>query len=228
MRSSPTFGVSAGMCRRVATALSQTLALAVILLAVLSVGGGQAAAQGTIITRDLTFNALGSGTLCTIGEDGTETCSAATLSVSPGKFNGSTLACLTLTTEASDGDFQEQGCAEIPASFAMDLDELGWATLDPTEITLTAWVCGGKGGSCDILPTRTIVIAASWTATGELVRVNETLGDTHGPCATNAKIDGFTRDAAATVTIDDSTSAWWGNLQSLDDKTQSRTNCGGA
>lgn len=59
-----------------------------------------------------------------------------------------------------------------------------------------------------------------------MTRVKETLGETHGSCAYNSKIDGFVRDNAAIVTIDGVTSEWWGNLQTLDDKAVRRvTNC---
>lgn len=208
---------------RVATRLAQALALTSILLAMLSVGGGNAAAQGTIITRDSTFNALSSGILCTVGEDGTEICSDVNLYVGPGKFDESTIVCVEVVTHSGEEEVFEEGCADVAVTFAMDIDELSWATLAATPVDLYGAVCTGK--VCEYVYTRTISLEATWTAAGDLVRVHEMLGNPHGPCTTTAKIGGYVRDAAASVNIDGASVTWKGSLQALDDKTKRRVNC---
>lgn len=224
MRSSQTTVHAVHMLRRAASGMTQTLALAGFMLSILAFSVGPASAQGTIITRDTTFNALSGGGICMVGEDGTETCSDVTLHVSPGRFNESTIVCVEVMTYTSEGELYEEGCADVAATFAMDLDQLSWASLASTPVDLYGYVCAGK--TCDDILTRTVNLEASWTATGELTRVKETLGDPHGSCTVTAKIDGFVRDAATTVTLDGASYEWWGNLQMLDDKTMRRTNCG--
>lgn len=224
MRSSHIAVHSVHMLCRVRTGMAHSLILAGFLLTMLAFSSGQASAQGTIIARDTTFNAISSGTICAAGEDGTETCSDVSLHVSPGKFNESTIVCVEVLTYASAGGLYEEGCADVAATFAMDLDQLSWGTLAATPVDLYAYVCEGK--ACEEVLTRTLTVGASWSATGEMTRIHETLGDPHGPCTVTAKIDGFVRDTTTTVTIGGASFEWWGNLQTLDDKTMRRTNCG--
>lgn len=224
MRSSHIVVHSVHMLCRLRTRMAQSFILAGFLLTILTFSSGQASAQGTIITRDTTFSAISSGPICAVGEDGTETCSDVSLHVAPGKFNESTMVCVRVTTYASGGELYEEGCADVAATFAMDLDQLTWGTLAATPVDLYANVCSGK--ACEYAFTRTLTLGASWTATGEMIRIHETLGDPHGPCTVTAKIDGFVRDTTTIVTIDGASYEWWGNLQVLDDKTMRRTNCG--
>jgi hypothetical protein len=206
------------------TGMAQALTLTGFLLTILALSSGHASAQGTIIARDTTFNAISSGTVCAVGEDGAETCSDVSLHVAPGKFNESMMVCIEVTTYAPEGEFYEEGCADVATTFTMDLDQLSWGMLAATPVDLYANVCEGK--VCDYAYTRTLVLGASWSAAGEMTRIHETLGDPHGPCTVTAKIDGFVREMTTTVTIDDTSLVWWGNLQTLDDKTMRRTNCG--
>jgi hypothetical protein len=203
---------------------AQALGMAALLLALLGLGGTRAAAQGTIIDRSTTINALANGVFCTVGQDGTEACTELGLHVSPDKFGETLIACLALTTTAGDVVTFEEGCVDVAATFAMDTEELAWATLATTPVDLYVNVCTGK--VCDIVYSRTVSLAADWTATGELTRVKETLGNPHGPCTVTDKIDGLVRDAAAAVTVDGIVLDAAGNLQVLDSKTARRTNCG--
>ena len=202
----------------------QVLGVAALLLALLGLGGTRAAAQGTIIDRSTTINALASGLFCTVGEDGTEACTELNLHVSPDKFGETLIACLALTTTAGDAITFEEGCADVAATFAMDTEELAWAALATTPVDLFVSVCTGK--ECDFVFSRTVSLASNWTATGELTRVKETIGNPHGPCTVTDKIDGLVRDAAAVVTVDGAALDAAGNLQVLDSKTARRTNCG--
>jgi hypothetical protein len=202
----------------------QALGIAAVLLGLLGLGGTRAAAQGTIIERSTTINALANGTFCTVGGDGAEACTELSLHVSPDKFGETLIACLALTTTAGDVVTNEEGCADVAATFAMDTEELAWAALATTPVDLYVSVCSGK--ECDFVYSRTVALGADWTATGELTRVQQTVGNPHGPCTVTDKIDGLVRDAAVVVTVDGALLEASGNLQVLDSKTARRTNCG--
>lgn len=203
--------------------LGAALAVLALLIPVLGTGAGAAAVQGNIINRDTTINALTDATLCTVAADGTETCSFVALHVSPNRDGTSLIVCVDVTT----GDRYEEGCADVAATFVMDTAELSWATLAPTTVQLRSLVCPPKGepGECEEV-YRTITVSASWTASGELQRVKQTVGIPHGPCTVTDKIDGLVRDQVAIVTVDGVSAESWGNLQVLDSKTVRRTNCG--
>ena len=190
--------------------------LLAMLLGVLAAGTGSAAAQGTIITRGSTINAVAEASLCT--PDGV--CGFATLHVSPDKEGTTLMVCVAISSEIA-----EEGCADVSATFAIDSEALEWATLAPTTVQLHTWVCD-ESKVCDIVPTRTITLEAAWSATGELERVRQTLGDPHGPCTVTDKIDGFVRDQTVTIAIDGASVQTTGNLQVLDWKTARRTTCG--
>jgi hypothetical protein len=203
--------------------LGHVIALLTLFVTMLGAGAEAVATQGNIITRDTTINALTNATICTPTADATESCGSVALHVSPNKEGTSIIVCVDVVT----GDRYEEGCRDVAATFAMDTDELSWATLTPTAVELRSLVCPPKGepGECEEA-ARTITVAASWIATGELTRVRQTLGNPHGPCTVTDKIDGLVRDTATTVSVDGASVETWGNLQVLDSKTVRRTNCG--
>ncbi|HVL22910.1 MAG TPA: hypothetical protein VM450_02450 [Thermomicrobiales bacterium] len=200
---------------RAGSRLALALAVLISVLTMLGLGVATASTQGSIVTRDTTINALGSGTLCTTPES----CSIVDIHLSPDKEGQTLIVCLAVT-----GEISEEGCADVAGTFGMDTDELAWAELTPTSVELFKTVCEGK--TCDFVYTRTVTLAVGWTATGELIPVHETLGDPHGPCTVTDKIKGVVRDTATTITIDGASVDTTGNLQMLDSKTLRRTNCG--
>jgi hypothetical protein len=195
--------------------LALSLAVLTTLLTMLGLGASAASAQGNIVTRDTTINALANGDICT----GDGACSNVDIHVSPDKEGQTLIVCLAVT-----GEISEEGCADVAATFVMDTEELAWAELAPTSVDLFTTVCEGK--TCDFVYSRTVTLAAIWTATGELTPVQETLGDPHGPCTVTDKIKGVVRDTATTITLDGASVDTTGNLQVLDSKTVRRTNCG--
>jgi hypothetical protein len=198
----------------------KALAMAAMLLTLLGFSVPQSSAQGNIITRNTTVNALANGGICWVDGAGVETCSDVEIHVSPGKFGESIIVCLVVLTTG------EEGCADVASTFSMDTDKLTWATLQATPVDLNVNVCEDK--VCDIVYSRTVTLAASWTATGDLVHVNDMLasGDPHGPCTNTAHIVGWVRDATTTVTLDGTSVDMYGNLQILDSKDRIKTNCG--
>ncbi len=198
----------------------KALATAAMLLTLLGFSAPQSSAQGNIITTGTTINALANGAICWVNEAGVETCSDVEIHVSPGKFGESIIVCLDIYATS------ESGCADVASTFSMDTDNLTWAQLIATPVDLTIPVCEGK--TCDYVYSRTVTLAASWTATGDLVHVNDTVatGYPHGPCTNTDHILGWVRVAAATVTLDGTSADVYGNLQVLDSKTKIKTNCG--
>ncbi len=199
--------------------LRSTILLA-ILVATVGLAAAPASAQETIIDRSTTLNALADGQLCTDAD-----CSDVSLHVSPGKFDESTIVCVTVTSQTADGPLSEEGCADVGSTFSMDMDTLASAELAPTAVDLKSWMCEGK--TCEE-STRTVTLSASWTGIGEVERYRETVGDHTGPCTTYDMIDGLLRDAEVTVAIDGASFTTTGdsNLQVLDSTTYRRTNCG--
>jgi hypothetical protein len=205
---------------RRANRITKTLAATALILTIIGFSVPQASAQGNIITRDTTINALANGVFCWVGDDGAEACSDYDLHVSPDKFGESIIVCLALHATG------EEGCADVTATFSMDTDSLTWANVGATPVDLNVTVCEGK--VCDFVYSRTVTLTASWTGTGDLVHVNNKLsaGDPHGPCSDTAHILGWVRDAAATVTLDGTSADVYGNLQVLDSRNKVKTNCG--
>jgi hypothetical protein len=172
----------------------RSIILVTLLLAAIGALADRASAQGTIIDRSTTVNALAGGQICA------DTCSDVSVTVTSDQAGTSTVACLTVTTETADGTRIEESCPEVGSAFAMDTDVLAWAELAPTSVELYTWVCDGK--ACDPVYTRTVTLAATWTGTGDIGRHRETLGDHTGPCASYSMVDGRVRDAEITVSVD--------------------------
>ena len=202
------------------------IAILTMLVSMLGSGGGLAAAQEAVIERSTTINALAAGTFCTSGTDGTETCTTVELDLSPAKVDPATMVvCIAVGTSSAAGQTYETGCADVTATFAMDREDLGWATLAPTSVDLIATVCSSKT-DCEEVYSRTVALAASWVPAGDIERVHDLLGDPHGSCTQTDNIDGFVRTMTATVTLDGVGGEMGGNLQVLDSMTLTRTNCG--
>ena len=204
------------VCRmgsKVVRAVALGALCAAVLLAVVGAGGPRVSAA----EKDLQVNALASATQCWLDEMGSEVCEQITLEVlTPGKGFASG-ACLTIVTSVDGmGAATEEGCAEVAGLFWMDQDHLSAAGLPQVMISLSSWVCDGKGGTCDIVPTRTVALSADWVASAAKQRVNETLYDHQPSCDVLAKVKGFARDASTTIVLDGTTLTGSGNLQWLE------------
>lgn len=129
--------------------------------------------------------------------------------LSPGKL-GDVTVCIAFDETG------EEGCADASGLFSIDTRQLASASLAPIEIQLIGWVCeGGKGGSCDAVPTRVVTVSADWTGVGTRQHVNERQEMHQAACLQITAIKGSVRDASAAITVDGETYDAAGNLQSL-------------
>ena len=215
MFSVPVRFFSRGLSRRT-TLVAQILAM-VVVVSILSVGGGSAAAQGTRIRHTSTTSAIAQGEACFAGF---EACSLVDGYIGPGKDAGTTVLCMKMSTGS---DFYEEGCVDVTATFAMDTKQLTSANLPPTSVDLYTSVCEGK--ACDYVYSRTVTVTANWVATGNRTPIQEMQGDPHGACTEMHVINGFVSESSVTLSIDGQPVAASGNLQSLDAHQTVRTNC---
>lgn len=198
---------------------AQSLAMALMLLSILGLGGASAAAQGTVIRQTTTTSANAQGEVCF--EEFVD-CSFVNLSIGPGKVEGTNVLCLSISTGA---ELYEHACTDVTATFSIDANVLTFADQLTTPVTFETANCD-KSGNCSDPVIRTVNLSANWVGDGDLIPIQEMLGDPHGPCTEMHVINGFVRDSSVTLTIDGQAVNAYGNLQSLDAKQTLRTNCG--
>ncbi len=139
------------------------------------------------------------------------TTSAASLEVlTPGKLGGAT-ACLSFA------DGAESGCADVTSTFVLAGD-LSSASLAPTAVDLYGTVCEGK--TCDFVYTQTVMVEATWIATGPGQRVHERLSGDADPCVVEATITGLFQPATGTLVVDGAAGTGTGDVQALADVTR--------
>ncbi|HEV2073073.1 MAG TPA: hypothetical protein VGR29_05465, partial [Thermomicrobiales bacterium] len=96
MFSVPVRFLSRGLSRRT-TLAAQILTMVVVLVSILSVGGGSTAAQGTRVRHTSTTSAIAAGEACFTG---LADCSWVDVYIGPGKVAGTTVLCLEINTGA--------------------------------------------------------------------------------------------------------------------------------
>lgn len=94
---------------------------------------------------------------------------------SPDKSGGNAVCLTVAAIETAAGDESgtygyELGCASVAAGQLSLGKDLEWAALAPVAIDLIRYVCdGGKEGGCTEEYSRTVTVAADWTANGDLL-----------------------------------------------------------
>jgi hypothetical protein len=174
---------------------------------------GTSALAAPPIVRDHTASAgAGAGNNVCVGT----VCTATSVFAIVNEPDGSTQACLDITRyEQVETSFvvlgYETGCAPIAASsLSIDTKSLGSAALLPTEITVQAFTCDATG--CTPTGTRTALVGANYTGVGELDTYRSNSKSTFGGCTMYFVGKGSSREATATLTVDNRTLEAMGSL----------------
>jgi hypothetical protein len=219
-----------------------SLASAVV-IGLLAFSSGSAAAA-TTPGGDATYTQSGQGADagsfdCLSNGDGTTTCNEGGISVFAGRMSDDisgishvSEVCAWLNSSTFDdetgeyvGDpISENGCrVDLPKASLKFGRGLSSATLAPTTITLSQWICTDKT-TCEQGPSRDVTVQGTWTGDGPTTYNKYRFTGDDGSCHYNESGKGFDRGATFVGSVD-GTSLSQPYASMTDGKSSFRTRC---
>jgi len=206
--------------------------------------GSAAAATGPGADGTFTQNGQSAdvGTFdCVPNGNGTTTCFEGGLSVFAGKMSDNfsgvshvSAVCTWLNSATFDdetgeyvGDpISESGCRDdLPKGALTFGRSLSSATLTPTTITMSQWICTDKT-TCEQGPSRDVTVQGTWTGDGPTTYGKYHFTGDDGICRVNESGKGYDRGATFTGTVDGTTlDQSYGSI--ADGKSTFRSRCAG-
>jgi hypothetical protein len=220
------------------------LASAVIIGMLAFSSGSAAAATGPGTDAFYTQNGQSAdvGTFdCVSNGDGTTTCFDGGLSVFAGKMSDNisrlghvNAVCAWLNSSTFDdetGEYvgdptSESGCrVDLPKASLTFGRNLSSATLAPTTITLSQWICTDKT-TCEPGPSRDVTVQGTWTGDGPTTYGKYHFTGDDGTCLVNESGKGYERGATFVGSVDGtSLEQAYGSI--TDGKSTFRSRCTG-